>query len=48
MVRFDDTVDAVSTLALMQQLEQANPDIPEIIVICDNASYYNRKQLPTT
>lgn len=42
-VRFDDTIDAVSTIALLQQLEQANPDAPQIIVICDNARYYKSK-----
>lgn len=42
-VRFDDTIDAVSTIALLQQLEQANPDTPRIIVICDNARYYKSK-----
>lgn len=43
VVRFDDTIDAVSTIALFQQLEQANPDAPQIIVICDNARYYKAK-----
>lgn len=41
--RFDDTIDAVSTIALLRQLEQANPDAPQIIVICDNARYYKSK-----
>ena len=42
-IRFDDTIDAVSTIALLQQLEQANPDAPRIVVICDNARYYKSK-----
>jgi transposase len=42
-VRFDETIDAVSTIALLQQLEQANPTAPHIIVICDNARYYKSK-----
>ena len=41
--RFDETVDAVSTIALLQQLEQANPTAPRIIVFCDNARYYKSK-----
>jgi len=39
-IRFDETIDAVSTIALFQQLEQANPTAPRIIVFCDNARYY--------
>jgi transposase len=42
-VRFDDTIDAASTIALFQQLEQADPDAPRIIVICDNARYDRSK-----
>lgn len=42
-VRFDDTIDAASTIALLQQLAQANPDAPRVIVICDNARYYKSK-----
>jgi len=41
--RFDDTIDAASTLALFAQLEQAYPTAPRIIVICDNARYYKSK-----
>jgi transposase len=51
-VRFDATIDAASTIALLQQLEQANPSAPRIIVICDNARYYKSKAvaayLPTS
>jgi len=42
-VRFDDTIDAASTIALFEQIEQANPTAPRIIVICDNAGYYKSK-----
>jgi transposase len=44
-VRFDDTVDAASTIALFQQIEQANPHAPRIIVICDNARYYKSRDV---
>lgn len=42
-VRFDDTIDAASTIALMAQIEDAYPDAPKITVICDNAGYYRSK-----
>jgi len=42
-IRFDETIDAASTVALFQQLEQANPAAPRIIVFCDNAGYYKSK-----
>ena len=42
-IRFDETIDAASTIALFKQLEQANPTAPSIIVICDNARYYKSK-----
>lgn len=41
--RFDDTINAASTIALFQQLEAANPTAFRIIVICDNARYYKAK-----
>jgi transposase len=41
--RFDETIDAVSTIALLRQLEQAYPEAPRIIVFCDNARYYKSK-----
>jgi len=41
--RFDDTIDAVSTMALFDQLQEANPSAPRIIVICDNARCYKSK-----
>ena len=43
--RFDDTIDAVSTIALFDQLQAANPTAPRIIVFCDNARYYKSKAI---
>lgn len=43
VVRFDDTVDATSIIALFQQLKQADPDAPRIVAMCDNARYYRSK-----
>ena len=42
-IRFDDTIDAESTIALFKQIEHANPAAARISVICDNARYYVRK-----
>jgi transposase len=42
-VRFDDTINATSTIALFQQLEAANPTADRILVIGDNARYYKAK-----
>jgi transposase len=42
-VRFDDTVDAESTIALLEQVKEAHPTAKRIIVICDNARYYKSK-----
>lgn len=42
-VRFDDTIDATSTIALMQQIEHAYPRAAKITIICDNARYYRSK-----
>jgi len=43
VVRFDDTVNADSTIALLEQLERLNPAAAIIYVICDNARYYRSK-----
>ena len=43
MVRFDDTVNAESTIALLERLERLNPSATCIHVICDNARYYRSK-----
>jgi len=37
VVRFDDTINAASTIALFEQLEDANPVATHIYIICDNA-----------
>jgi transposase len=42
-VRFDDTIDAESTMALFKQLEKAYLGAKRIIVICDNARYYKSR-----
>jgi transposase len=42
-VRFDETTDAVSTIALFEQIERANPRAKRITIICDNARYYRSK-----
>jgi transposase len=45
LVRFDETINATSTVALFQQLEEANPQAQKIHVICDNAGYYPSKEI---
>jgi len=42
-IRFDDTIDAISTIALFEQIEKANPTASSIVIICDNARYYRSK-----
>jgi len=43
IVRYDDTINAQSTLALFQQIESQHPDAGDIYIICDNAGYYRSK-----
>jgi hypothetical protein len=43
VTRFDETIDATSTIALFQQLEQVYAVATWIYVICDNARYYRSK-----
>ncbi len=43
VVRFDDTINTDSTIALFEQLEQLNLAATWIYVICDNARYYRSK-----
>jgi transposase len=43
VTRFDETIDATSTIALFQQLEQVYAVATWIYVICDNARYYRAK-----
>ena len=41
IIRYDDTINAQSTVALLQQIEQQHPAAARIYVICDNAHYYH-------
>lgn len=43
VVRFDETIDAYSTIALFKQIEAAYPQARTITIICDNARYYRAK-----
>jgi transposase len=43
VVRFDDTINGDSTIALFKQLEQLHLAAAWIYVICDNARYYHSK-----
>jgi transposase len=43
VVRFDDTINTDSTIALFEQLEKLNLAAALIYVICDNARYYRSK-----
>jgi len=43
VVRFDDTINADSTIALFEELERLNLVATWIYVICDNARYYHCK-----
>ncbi|SCZ87206.1 hypothetical protein NSMM_980023 [Nitrosomonas mobilis] len=37
----DDTINAQSTINLLQQIELQNPGAVRIHIICDNARYYH-------
>jgi transposase len=41
IVRYDDTINAQSTIQLFQQIEAQNPGARHIHIICDNARYYH-------
>ena len=41
IVRYDDTINAQSTIKLFQQIELQNPGAARIHIICDNARYYH-------
>ena len=43
VIRYDDTIDAESTIALFEQIEVAYPKAATITVFCDNARYYRSK-----
>jgi len=45
VVRFDETINATSTIALFRQLEAVNPQAEQIYVIADNARYYRSKEV---
>ncbi len=40
MTRFDDSINAQSTLGLLAELERRHSEAEAIYVICDNAGYY--------
>jgi transposase len=46
IVRYDDTINAQSTVALFKQIELQHPNVNRIHIICDNARYY-RSQVVT-
>lgn len=45
IVRYDDTINAQSTIRLFQQIEVQNPGAGRIHIICDNARYYHAQQV---
>jgi len=46
IVRYDDTINAQSTIKLFQQIEAQNPEAGRIQIICDNARYYRSQLMP--
>ena len=45
MVRFDDTINAASILALFKQTGAVNEKAGKVYIICDNARYYRSKDI---
>jgi transposase len=43
VIRYDDTIDAESTIALFAQIEATYPKAATITIFCDNARYYRSK-----
>jgi len=43
IVRYDNTINAQSTIKLFQQIELQNPGAERIHIICDNARYYHAR-----
>jgi len=43
IIRYDDTINAQSTIQLFQQIEAQNTGAQNIYIICDNARYYRSK-----
>ena len=44
-MRFEETINAATTLDLLKQIEQAYPQAAQITIICDNARYYRARAL---
>jgi len=40
VMRYDDSINAQSTIELFKQIESEYPSAPKITIICDNARYY--------
>lgn len=47
IVRYDETINAQSTILLFKQIEALNPDAGTINIICDNARYYKSRLVST-
>lgn len=45
VIRYDDTINAVSTIELFKQIEVLHPTASVIYVICDNARYYRSRMV---
>jgi transposase len=43
VIRYDETIDAESTIALFEQIEVAYPEAATITIFCENARYYSTK-----
>ena len=43
VMRYDDTINAESTIKLFEQIQRAYPEAIQITIICDNARYYLSK-----
>ncbi len=47
VMRYDDTINAQSTIQLFDQITSAYPEALKVTVICDNARYYRSKLVKT-
>jgi len=45
IVREDETLDAISTIAFLKKIEESYPLMNRIYVFCDNAGYYRNKNV---
>ena len=43
VMRYDDTINAESTIKLFEQIQRTYPEATQITIICDNARYYRSK-----